>query len=127
MDSFAFNPAEGFLNTDSYPDPASGTAARTQLQSLHSQTQTFINDQIVPAINSAQSSITDLTSRMATAEGDISSLQSSLSSLSSALETLSSTVTDFANSFTTSNLYVVIGGTTYRITVSGGAVVPVEV
>ena len=83
MDSFAFNPAEGFLNTDSYPDPASGTAARTQLQSLHSQTQTFINNQIVPAINSAQSSITDLTSRMATAEGDISSLESSLSSLSS--------------------------------------------
>lgn len=120
MDSFTFNPVEGFLNTDSYPDPASGTAARTQLQSLHSQTQTFINEQIVSAINTAQSDIDTLKRNMTTAQGDISSLQSSLTSLSDALEALS-------NTFTTNELKIVVNGTTYKISVESGSVVAIEV
>jgi peptidoglycan hydrolase CwlO-like protein len=127
MDSFTFNPVEGFLNTDSYPDPASCTAARTQLQSLHSQTQTFINEQIVSAINTAQNDIATLKGNMTTAQGDISSLQSSLSSLSTALEALSDSVTALNTTFTTNELKIVVDGTTYKISVQSGSVVPIEV
>ena len=120
MDNFVFSPSDGFLNTSSYPDPASGTAARTQLQSLHTQTRNFINEQVVPAINNAQTAISSLTSNMATAQGDISALHSSLSALSEALSALST-------SLTTSSLNVVVGSKTYNITVSNGNVVANEV
>lgn len=98
MNSFNFNPTDGFLNTTSYPDPASGTAARTQMQSLHSQTRDYLNDVVVPTINSMQDSIT----------------------------ALNTALTALSESITTQNLYIVVGDKTYKITVEEGAVVPVE-
>lgn len=98
MIDFNFSPTDGFLNTNSYPDPASGTAARQQMQSLHTQTREYINGTVVPTINSMQNSIT--------------ALENALSAL--------------AESITTQNLYIVVGDKTYKITVEEGAVVPVE-
>jgi hypothetical protein len=99
MDNFVFNPTDGFLNTNSYPDPASGTAARTQLQSLHTQTQIFLNEQVVATINS----------------------------LIQQINALQTQVDGFANLFTTSGLRIVAGGVTYAITVSNGTVTATEV
>ena len=95
MNSFNFNPTDGFLNTTSYPAPASGTAARTQMQSLHSQTRDYLNDVVVPTINSMQDSIT----------------------------ALNTALTALSESITTQNLYIVVGDKTYKITVEEGAVV----
>jgi len=50
MEPFNFDPEQGFLDTSVYTDPTTGTEARTQLMSLHSQEKTFIN-QIVTQIN----------------------------------------------------------------------------
>lgn len=113
MDNFNFNPAEGFLNTSSYPDPASGTAARTQLQSLHTQTQTFINEQLVATINSMQSTINTLNQQLSTANTAISALQTQ--------------VNGFASLFTTSGLRLIVDGTTYAVTVVDGDVRASEV
>jgi len=43
MDTFVFEPAEGFLNETSFPNPSNETETRTQLQALHSQTRDYIN------------------------------------------------------------------------------------
>lgn len=113
MDNLAFNPVEGFLNTDSYPDPASGTAARTQLQSLHTQTRDFINDQIVTTINSINSAITAIQNNQGTDENNITTLQS-------AVTTLQNTLNGYSTTFTTSGLKLISGGVTYDISVDGG-------
>ncbi len=106
MDNFVFNPADGFANTTSYPDPASGSAARNQLQSLHTQTREYINTQIVTAINSINSSLATIQNALGTDEGNITALQNAIAA--------------FATSFTTSGLKIVSNGVTYDISVDGG-------
>lgn len=41
--SFEFDPANGFRDASTYPDPANEAAAREQLMSLHDQTRDYIN------------------------------------------------------------------------------------
>jgi CHASE3 domain sensor protein len=68
------------------------------MQSLHSQTRDYLNNTVVPTINSMQDSIT----------------------------ALNTALTALSESITTQNLYIVVGDKTYKITVEEGAVVPVE-
>lgn len=46
LDKFNFIPTKGFLDSNYYSDPSNEVETRTQLQSLHTQTQTFINNLI---------------------------------------------------------------------------------
>ncbi len=51
MDDMVFDPATGLKDTAVFPTtPASGVAARAQLQELHDQTRDFINSTIIPAV-----------------------------------------------------------------------------
>ncbi len=113
MDNFTFSPSDGFLNTDSYPDPASGTAARTQLQSLHTQTRDFLNEQVVSTINEMQGTISTLTQNLSDANLEITSLRNQIEA--------------FSTLFTTSGLRLVVDDVTYAITVNEGNVVATEV
>lgn len=134
MDNFIFNPVDGFANTTSYPDPASGGAARDQLQSLHSQTRDFINEQLVTAINAINTSITSLqgaistiNTALGTATSDISDLKAHVTTLEGNLLQLSTDVTNLGTNFSTQNLYLTVEGVTYKITVDNGSVVAEEV
>ena len=51
LEKFSFNPSEGYMNANAYPDPTNETETRTQLQSLHNQTKNFINA-LVDKLNS---------------------------------------------------------------------------
>lgn len=46
---FAFTPATGFEDTNSFPNPAAG-AARAQVQSIPNQIRDYINNTIIPAM-----------------------------------------------------------------------------
>ena len=50
--TFAFNPVDGVKNTATFPDPASETAARKQIQDVFDQIATYINDEITDVLNS---------------------------------------------------------------------------
>lgn len=50
MEQFNFNPETGFIDSSTYPDPSSELEARNQLMTLHSQTQTFINETLIPYV-----------------------------------------------------------------------------
>ena len=127
MEAFAFDPVDGFNNTNSYPDPASGAAAREQLQSLHTQVQAFINDQLVPAINSLNDAVSDIQNSQTQDETDISGLQTAVGNLAGNVTSLQQTINGFATSFTTAGLRIVSGGHTYAISVVNGAVTATEV
>lgn len=51
MDKLTFSPENGFMDSGSYPDPATETDVRTQLFSLHQQTRDYINDKLLPQID----------------------------------------------------------------------------
>lgn len=52
IDSFVFNPTDGFNNVASFPDPANEIEARTQLQSLLDQLRDHVNTKIKDVLNS---------------------------------------------------------------------------
>lgn len=43
MEKFIFNPPEGFLDVDAFPDPSSENETREQMQRLHNQLADFVN------------------------------------------------------------------------------------
>ena len=56
MESFEFNPVNGFRDSSSYPDPANEAAAREQLMSLHDQEKVYMNS-LGTAITSLQTEV----------------------------------------------------------------------
>lgn len=117
MDAFTFDPADGFNNTASYPDPASGTAAREQLMSLHTQVQTFINNQLVPAVNNLQQTVSTISGNQTTDEGNITTLQGDVRDLNTAVEGLTTAINGFSTNFTTSGLKIIYNSVTYSVSV----------
>ena len=61
MNQFAFNPTNGLADASAFPNPASETETRTQLNELHVQTRNFINT-MVTQINTMSDDITALQS-----------------------------------------------------------------
>lgn len=59
ISEFSFTPTDGFLNTSSYPDPATETETRTQLMSLHNQTKAYLNGVVVTAIHALEAASGD--------------------------------------------------------------------
>ena len=127
MENFAFDPVNGFKDTASYPDPASGTAAREQLMSLHTQTQTFINTQLVAVVNSLQTVVNNLSGSLETDETNIGNLQTAVQNLQTAVGNLQTTTNGYATSFTTSGLKLLAENKTYAVTVVGGVLTATEV
>lgn len=101
ISEFSFTPSDGFLNTSSYPDPATETDTRTQLMSLHNQIKAYLNDVVVTAIHALEAASGDpealaeivntltnvqtqqsqQSARMTTIEGSLSSMQTDLTNL----------------------------------------------
>ena len=56
IQTFAFDPASGFNDTTVYTNPTSGAEARQQLQSLHEQTKTKVNE-VITQVNTNTTAI----------------------------------------------------------------------
>ena len=56
MDQFAFNPTNGLADASAFPNPASESETRNQLNELHIQTRDFINT-MVTVINTMSDTI----------------------------------------------------------------------
>ena len=137
MEQFAFDPAEGFKNTESYPEPAGGTASREQLMSLHEQTRDFINNTLIPEIDGKQTALnfdaepTEDSTNPVTSGGVYTALSGKQDTLAfddtptsaSDNPVKSSGIYDLDNnSVKTKSLRLEVGGTVYIISVSGGSV-----
>ena len=137
MEQFVFDPVDGFKDTESYPEPAGGTASREQLMSLHEQTRDFINDTMAPAIDGKQDGLTfdntptENSSNPVTSDGIYDALAAKQDTLtfdntptdSSNNPVKSSGIYDLENnSVKTKSLKLEVGGTVYIISVSGGSV-----
>ena len=87
MDSFAFTPANGFNDASTFTDPASEAETRSQLFSPHEQTRDYINNTIVPAINTLQTQVQAISG----AVGDPEALQEILDAIASIQDFLTTT------------------------------------
>ena len=92
INEFSFTPADGFLDTEAYPDPSTETQVRTQLMSLHSQIKTYLNSDVKTAIEA-----------IAASQGDpeaIQEIMDALSDLDDLVGTLPDDVTALQNRVT---------------------------
>lgn len=92
MDRFEFTPSTGFKDASAFADPASETETREQLFLPHEQTQTYLNDTLVPAVETAQQNIQTLQSQVEAlvgATGDPTAIQNILNAIASINDFLS--------------------------------------
>lgn len=137
ISEFSFTPTDGFLNTSSYPDPATETETRTQLMSLHNQIKTYLNDVVVTAIHALEAAsgdpealaeiVNSLTNvqttqaqqaaRMTTIEGTVNSVQTDVTALKARPVYTASTMTAGGWSGTTYSFEGTYPSTDYDIEV----------
>lgn len=129
MNTFEFDPVNGFKDTTAYPEPAGGTASREQLMSLHEQTQDFINNTLGPAIDNKQDALTfdstptEDSTNPVTSGGVYAALQDKDDTPTALSDkpVKSSGIYDLENhSVKTDILKIVVSGTVYVISVDGG-------
>lgn len=51
MEELRFTPENGYVDTDEFPNPSSGTQSREQLMEMPNQIKDFLNTVVVPGIN----------------------------------------------------------------------------
>ncbi len=71
METFTFVPANVFKDTAAFSDPGTEAETRSQLSTPHEQTRDYINEKVVPAVNTMQQDIEALKS----AVGDPEAIQ----------------------------------------------------
>lgn len=94
INEFSFTPADGFLNTEAYPDPSTEAQVRQQLMSLHTQIKDYLNNEVktaITAIAAAQDdpvaiaaimdALDDLDDLVGTLPADVSALQTRVGAL----------------------------------------------
>lgn len=87
MEQFAFTPASGFKDANTFTDPATEADTRAQLFLPHEQTRDYINNTIVPAVTSLE----QMVQAIAGMSGDPQALQDILDAIASVQDFLALT------------------------------------